>query len=52
MALDIPRDRLSTFDPQLISTYQRRFPGFDECPQGDAKRQDHLDTGPWRLFIP
>ena len=30
MALDIPRDRLSTFDPQLIAKYQRRFPGFDD----------------------
>jgi putative transposase len=30
LALDIPRDRLSTFDPQLIAKYQRRFPGFDE----------------------
>src|SRR5512132_2109440 len=28
--LDVPRDRLSTFDPQLIAKYQRRFPGFDE----------------------
>jgi putative transposase len=28
--LDIPRDRRSTFDPQLIAKYQRRFPGFDE----------------------
>ena len=27
--LQIPRDRLSTFDPQLIAKYQRRFPGFD-----------------------
>ena len=26
----VPRDRLSTFDPQLIARYQRRFPGFDE----------------------
>jgi putative transposase len=26
----VPRDRLSTFDPQLIAKYQRRFPGFDE----------------------
>lgn len=26
----IPRDRASTFDPQLIGKYQRRFPGFDE----------------------
>src|ERR671912_899499 len=27
--LEIPRDRLATFDPQLIAKYQRRFPGFD-----------------------
>lgn len=30
MALAVPRDRLSTFDPLLIAKYQRRFPGFDE----------------------
>src|SRR5512132_4178787 len=30
IALEVPRDRLSTFDPQLIAKYQRRFPGFDE----------------------
>src|SRR5512144_3015036 len=30
MALEVPRDRLSSFDPQLIAKYQRRFPGFDE----------------------
>ena len=28
--LQLPRDRLSTFDPQLIAKYQRRFPGFDD----------------------
>jgi len=28
--LQIPRDRLSTFDPQLIAKYQRRFPGLDD----------------------
>src|SRR3954454_23924512 len=28
--LETPRDRLATFDPQLIAKYQRRFPGFDE----------------------
>ncbi len=28
--LAIPRDRQSTFDPQLIARYQRRFPGFDD----------------------
>jgi putative transposase len=30
LALEIPRDRQSTFDPQLIARYQRRFPGFDD----------------------
>ncbi len=30
MALDIPRDRLATFEPQLIAKYQRRLPGFDD----------------------
>ena len=30
IAFEVPRDRLSTFDPQLIAKYQRRFPGFDE----------------------
>src|SRR5512144_1520995 len=30
MALEVPRDRLSSFDPRLIAKYQRRFPGFDE----------------------
>jgi putative transposase len=30
MELAIPRDRQSSFDPQLIAKYQRRFPGFDE----------------------
>jgi putative transposase len=29
MGLEVPRDRLSSFDPQLIAKYQRRFPGFD-----------------------
>jgi putative transposase len=30
MELEVPRDRLASFDPQLIAKYQRRFPGFDE----------------------
>ena len=30
IALEVPRDRQSTFDPQLIAKYQRRFPGFDD----------------------
>jgi transposase-like protein len=25
LTLDIPRDRLGTFDPKLIAKYQRRF---------------------------
>ncbi|HLM41442.1 MAG TPA: IS256 family transposase [Microvirga sp.] len=28
--LEVPRDRQSTFDPQLIAKYPRRFPGFDD----------------------
>jgi len=28
--VEIPRDRLGSFDPQLIGKYQRRLPGFDE----------------------
>src|SRR3954464_11948738 len=28
--LQVPRDRLATFEPQLIAKYQRRFPGFDD----------------------
>ena len=30
IAVEVPRDRQSTFDPQLIAKYQRRFPGFDD----------------------
>lgn len=30
LALEVPRDRQSSFDPQLIAKYQRRFPGFDD----------------------
>jgi putative transposase len=30
IALEIPRDRQGSFDPQLIAKYQRRFAGFDE----------------------
>lgn len=30
IALDVPRDRAGSFDPQLIAKYQRRFPGFDD----------------------
>ena len=28
--ISVPRDRLSTFDPQLIAKYRRRVAGFDE----------------------
>jgi transposase-like protein len=30
LTLDTPRDRHSTFEPQLIGKHQRRVPGFDE----------------------
>src|SRR5512134_2025725 len=29
LEIEVPRDRLATFDPQLIAKYQRRFPGFE-----------------------
>ena len=30
LALQVPRDRLSSFEPQLIAKYRRRFPEFDD----------------------
>jgi putative transposase len=30
MAIEVPRDRLATFDPQLIAKYRRRLPGFND----------------------
>ena len=30
LGIAVPRDRLSTFEPQLIAKYRRRLPGFDE----------------------
>jgi putative transposase len=30
IALEVPRDRQASFDPQPIAKYQRRFPGFDD----------------------
>src|SRR3954470_3056266 len=30
IALEVPRDRQGSFDPQLIAKYQRRFPGIDK----------------------
>src|ERR671938_1236211 len=30
LELEIPRDRLASFDPQLIAKYRRRLPGFDD----------------------
>jgi transposase-like protein len=30
LPLDIPGDRLCTFDPQLVAKHQRRLPGFDD----------------------
>src|ERR671921_3007882 len=30
MAIEVPRGRLATFDPQLIAKYRRRLPGFDD----------------------
>jgi putative transposase len=30
LAIDVPRDRQASFEPQLIAKHQRRFPGFDD----------------------
>lgn len=30
IGLDVPRDRRSSFDPQLLAKYQRRFPDFND----------------------
>ena len=30
MALEVPRDRLGKFEPQLVEKYARRPPGFDD----------------------
>src|SRR5919197_2689259 len=30
LELEVPRDRLARFDPQLIAKYRRRLPGFDD----------------------
>ena len=30
LPISVPRDRLSTFDPQLIAKYRRRLPGFHD----------------------
>ena len=30
MDLEVPRDRLGRFEPQLVEKYARRLPGFDD----------------------
>jgi transposase-like protein len=30
LQLDVPRDRLSSFEPKLVAKHQRRMPGFDD----------------------
>jgi putative transposase len=30
LEIEVPRDRLATFDPQLVAKYRRRLPGFDD----------------------
>jgi putative transposase len=30
LGISVPRDRLASFDPQLIAKYRRRLPGFDD----------------------
>jgi transposase-like protein len=38
MEIDVLRDRLATFDPQLIAKYRRRLPGFAALPFGSMTR--------------
>ena len=33
LPIAVPRDRLATFDPQLIAKHRRRLPGFDESEE-------------------
>jgi len=40
--LAVPRDRQSSFDPQLIARYQRRFPGFEAMTQIDTIAVDPI----------
>ena len=58
--IDVPRDRIGSFDPQLIAKYHRRFPGFDGSAAtndpGDQWASDidvrtrHEHTGDHRAF--
>jgi putative transposase len=41
--LEVPRDRLSTYDPQLIAKYQQRFPGFDTQHRGTLPARGVVD---------
>jgi putative transposase len=57
LGISLPRDRLSTFDPQLIAKYRRRLPGFDEkivsmYARGMTVREirSHLETSENRLI--
>ena len=45
LAIDVPRDRQASFDPQLIAKYQRRFPGFDEKIVGCVTRGLEIRSG-------
>ena len=49
--LAVPRDRKSSFDPQLIGKYQRRFPGFNDTMRHECR---HLHVCPWHepAFVP
>lgn len=44
--LDMPRDRLSSFEPKLVAKHQRRMSGFDDhvvsmCARGMSVREIH-----------
>ena len=37
MDLEVPRDRLGKFEPQLVEKYARRLPGFDDTACGSSR---------------
>ena len=46
LALDIPRDRQGTFDPQLIAKYQRRQPKVTQLQPFERYLREGLDVVP------
>ena len=56
LPIAVPRDRLATFEPQLIAKYRRRLPGFDDKVVSMYARgmtvREIQQAGGARLFSP